>query len=140
MHIGPTTRTRDICADRLITSGPYACCRNPLYLANMLKICGFMVIAGDLCFGMVTALFYLIEFCFMIPFEESFLAEKFPQEHAKYRQKVPVFVPGAKQKEFDAEPSFSLAEAVKSERRTLSSTSLVLLILMVCTFWRRDSK
>lgn len=140
MHIGPTTRTRKVCADRLITSGPYACCRNPLYLANMLKVSGFMIITGDLGFGLVTALFYILEFSFMIPFEENFLAEKFPQQHQKYRQVVPAFLPGPKQKEFDAEPAFSLSEAVTSERRTISSTSLVLVILMICTFWRRDSK
>lgn len=140
MHIGPSTRARELCADRLITSGPYAHCRNPLYLANMLKISGFVVIAGDLAFGLAAALFYTLEFSFMIPFEENFLAEKFPQQHQKYRQIVPVFLPGSKHKEFDAEPAFGLVSAVKSERHTICSTSLVLIVLMICTFWRKDSK
>jgi hypothetical protein len=140
MHIGPTTRTRDICADRLVTSGPYCHCRNPLYFANFLKIAGFMLIAGNPLYAFCVAVFYLIEFITMIPYEEGFLAEKFSQAHRHYRDCVPVFLPSIQpNKEFDAYPAFSFADAVRSERRTFASTAAILLLLAVCSVMRKGN-
>jgi len=140
MHIGPTTRTRDICADRLVTSGPYSYCRNPLYFANMLKITGFMVIAGNPVYALLVGLFYLVEFSTMIPYEEGFLAEKFPEAHKCYREAVPVFFPrSSAEPRFDAEASYSFYEALRSEKKTFGSTAAILLVLCGCFFRRRGN-
>jgi len=139
MHIGPKTRTREICAERLITSGPYAHCRNPLYLANFLKILGFMVISGNPGFALVVALFYLIEFSTMIPYEEGFLAEKFPDAHRCYREAVPAFIPTLQaDSRFAAAANFSLNEALRSEKRTFASTSLILLTVALAAAMRKE--
>ncbi len=139
MHIGPTTRTREICADRLVTSGPYSHCRNPLYFANFLKILGFMIIAGNPGYAFFVILFYLIEFSTMIPYEEGFLAEKFPEAHKCYRESVSPFVPSLNPVSRYEEPAaFSFAEAVTSEKRTFSSTAAILLLLLFCSFKRRE--
>ncbi|MDD3147445.1 MAG: isoprenylcysteine carboxylmethyltransferase family protein [Candidatus Riflebacteria bacterium] len=141
MHIGPTTRTREICADRLVTSGPYSCCRNPLYLANLLKITGFMMIAGNLKYAATVLAFYCVEFSTMIPYEEGFLATKFPEEHRLYRDSVPAFFPKPPAgKGFDAAPAYDLNEALKSERRTFASTSAILLLLAFCSIFRRENR
>ncbi len=139
MHIGPTTRTREICADRLVTSGPYGFCRNPLYLANMLKITGFMLIAGNLKYAAVVFAFYCLEFSTMIPYEESFLAEKFPEAHRLYRETVPVFFPSLSTgADAAASPAYELGEALNSERRTFASTAAILLLLAFCSIFRRE--
>lgn len=138
-HIGPTTRTREICADRLVTSGPYSHCRNPLYFANFLKIMGFMVIAGNLAYALCVAAFYALEFATMIPYEENFLAEKFPDAHKAYRAAVPAFVPNiSAQPEFNGPARFELTEALHSERRTFASTSAILLLLSLCSLFRKE--
>ncbi|MDN5279710.1 MAG: hypothetical protein PWR01_3675 [Clostridiales bacterium] len=138
MHIGPTTRTRKICADRLVTSGPYCCCRNPLYLANLLKIAGILVITGHPLFALATMLFYALEFCSIIPYEESFLAEKFPEQFKEYKKHVPALVPGSgKQKKFDAPASFDVVQAVRSEKKTFLSTTAILLTLALADIFRR---
>ncbi len=130
-HIGPTTRTRDICADRLVTSGPYCCCRNPLYLANMLKISGIVAIAGSAFFAALVILFYALEFACIIPYEEQFLMEKFPEEFAAWRDRVPAILPVAGRKtEFDRDPAWSLAEAFRSEKKTFASTAALLVFLL----------
>lgn len=141
MHIGPTTRTREICADRLITSGPYSYCRNPLYFANFLKIAGFMVISGNLPYALVVLAFYAVEFVTMIPYEENFLAEKFPEAHKAYREAVPAFVPNATPSPaFDAAANYELDEAIRSERRTFASTSAILLLLSICSLLRKEKR
>ncbi len=135
MHIGPTTRTREICADRLITSGPYSYCRNPLYLANFLKISGFIIISGDILFAFITLFFYLFEFMTMIPYEESFLAGKFPEEHKKYRELIPAFIPCFKNaSQFNGASEFSFMESLRSEKKTFGSSAAILLILLGKTF------
>lgn len=135
-HIGPKTRTRSICAENLITSGPYSHCRNPLYLGNTLKIVGIMTVAGNWILALLVGLFYLLEFATMIPYEEDFLADKFSLAHQKYREAVPAFVPTLKANpEFNKRPSFSFAEAIKSEKKTFLSTSTILsLILLISAF------
>jgi hypothetical protein len=139
MHIGPKTRTREICAERLITSGPYSHCRNPLYLANFIKILGFMVVSGNALFAMVVALFYLVEFSTMIPYEEGFLAEKFPEAHRCYREAVPAFIPTIEAVgRFDGAANFTLREALQSEKRTFASTSLILLTVALAAAMRKE--
>ncbi len=139
MHIGPKTRTRAICAERLITSGPYSHCRNPLYLANFIKILGFMVISGNALFAAVVAVFYLFEFSTMIPYEEGFLAEQFPDAHRCYREAVPAFIPTfAANGRFDGSSNFSLGEALQSEKRTFASTSLILLLVATAASFRKE--
>ena len=141
MHIGPTTRTREICADCLVTSGPYAYCRNPLYLANILKIAGFMVIAGNFTYAAAVMVFYAVEFATMIPYEESFLAEKFPEAHRAYRQSVPVLLPRLSPAPgCTAVPPFEFHEALRSEKRTCASTSAILLVLSCFSIFRRRQK
>ena len=138
MHIGPKTRTREICAERLITSGPYSHCRNPLYLANFTKILGFMVISGNSAFAAVVAIFYLLEFMTMIPYEEGFLADKFPDAHKCYREAVPAFFPTLEANgRFAAAPDFTLSEALRSEKRTFASTSLILLLVAAVAAFRK---
>jgi len=139
MHIGPKTRTREICAERLITSGPHSHCRNPLYLANFIKILGFMVVSGNALFAMVVALFYLVEFSTMIPYEEGFLAEKFPEAHRCYREAVPAFIPTIEAcGRFDGTANFTLSEAFQSEKRTFASTSLILLTVALAAAIRKE--
>lgn len=141
MHIGPTTRTRNICADRLVTSGPYAHCRNPLYLANFLKIIGFIIIAGNPIYALAVMLFYLTEFSTMIPYEESFLAEKFPEQHEKYRKIVPIFLPSLYSKhEFDNKSVFSFSDALKSEKKTFLSTLSILTLLFFTDLKKQGKK
>lgn len=142
MHIGPTTRTRKISADRLTTSGPYAFTRNPLYLANLVKILGILVVAGNGPMALLILAFYGLEFPSLIHYEESFLAERFPQAHAEYVKLVPAFFPDPPKSHgwrnclgADHAP-YSFGEAWHSERRTFSSTGLILAALGIVQFFR----
>lgn len=131
-HIGPKTRTRSICAENLVVSGPYRYCRNPLYLANSLKITGILLIAGNAKLAAAVIIFYTLEFITMISYEENFLTSQFEKVHQAYKEAVPAFWPTLCPNEaFKAKPKFSLAEAVKSEKSTFASTAAILAVLAV---------
>ncbi|HOY67719.1 MAG TPA: isoprenylcysteine carboxylmethyltransferase family protein [Candidatus Ozemobacteraceae bacterium] len=139
-HIGPTTRTREICADRLVTTGPYAWVRHPLYLANALKVVGIALCAGDLPAGALAAVFYSLEFSTMIPFEEAYLKDRFPESFESWAARTPAFLPMPPAVDADTvetAPKWSWAEAFGSERRTFASTGLMLAVLAVIGFRRR---
>lgn len=127
MHIGPTTRTRSICADQLVTSGPYRLCRNPLYLANLTKVAGLLIIAGNPLLLVLILAFYGVEFFCMIAYEEEFLREKFPAEFARYEASVPAFFPRLAGDL--GSTTHSLREALISEKRTFASTGVLLALL-----------
>lgn len=139
-HIGPTTRTREICADRLVQTGPYALTRNPLYLANLCKVAGFLTIAGHPGFGLFVLFCYAFEYATVIPFEEGFLEGKFPEEFAEYRARVPVLVPQRLLEGWDEPASHSWGEALWSERRTFGSSGLLLGLLALSGWWQEGRR
>lgn len=140
-HIGPTTRTREVCADRLVTSGPYAWVRHPLYLANALKVAGMLLFAGDLPVGIVATVFYAAEFSAMIPYEETFLKGKFPESFESWAARTPAFIPRRPEEDDELpamSPKWSWSEALRSERRTFMSTGLILIALAVSSALRGE--
>jgi hypothetical protein len=139
-HIGPTTRTRDICADDLVTTGAYSCTRNPLYLGNYIKTWGFLTIAGNFAYGLLVCVFFLIEFLGIIAYEEDFLREKFPEKYEEF-EKTPAFFPKlSKLKNIFDKGKFSFMEALRSERKTFQSTGAILIFLALISNYKRGVK
>ena len=60
-YAGGRTRTRKVGAPKLVTSGPFAYVRNPLYLGNMLMYLGIVLIAG----GTIYVVAVFINFTFL---------------------------------------------------------------------------
>jgi protein-S-isoprenylcysteine O-methyltransferase Ste14 len=99
-YSGVTTRGDAVEAPKLVTAGPYAYVRNPLYAGNFLTAAGFAVaftgknsplarlglIAGSLA-AMVGV------YATIVPHEERFLHEKFGEEFERYCERVPPIVP-----------------------------------------------
>ena len=77
----------------LITGGPYACVRNPLYLGTLLIGLGFCVAAQVWWIGLIgVACFYLI-YSRKIRSEEATLRQEWGEEAARYQQRVPRWLP-----------------------------------------------
>ncbi|HEX3671947.1 MAG TPA: isoprenylcysteine carboxylmethyltransferase family protein [Candidatus Cybelea sp.] len=99
-YAGATTRNDAVTAPELITAGPYAFVRNPLYLGNFITAAGFAIaftgknsplarfalLAGSL--GTMTALYSEI-----VPHEETFLRSQFGDAFERYCERVPRIVP-----------------------------------------------
>jgi protein-S-isoprenylcysteine O-methyltransferase Ste14 len=99
-YSGVTTREDAVEAPELVTAGPYAYVRNPLYVGNFITALGFAIaftgkysparrafaIAGSL--GIMAAVYATI-----VPHEEAFLRDRFGDDFEDYTENVPPVVP-----------------------------------------------
>jgi protein-S-isoprenylcysteine O-methyltransferase Ste14 len=77
----------------LRTEGPYAITRHPIYTGLLGMVLGTVLVDGlgfSLAFLVVGAVFLATR----IPIEERLMIKTFPDEYARYRERVPLLVPG----------------------------------------------
>ena len=136
-YAGGETRTRNVGATRLCTSGPYAFVRNPLYVGNMLMYLGIVFIAeatSVLLMAATTFSFFLIQYSLIISLEEEKLDELFGQEYSLYKENVPAIFPrinrwdGSKNRK----PA-KIINIIKTEKRTLQNVAAVLILIFIRT-------
>ncbi len=72
----------------LITSGPFAFSRNPLYLAYFLTMLGTAFVLGSFSAFIPPLLGFLLLDKWIIPIEEKAMSETFGEAYAVYQQKV----------------------------------------------------
>jgi protein-S-isoprenylcysteine O-methyltransferase Ste14 len=90
---GTHTRRATIEAPRLVTGGPFAYVRNPIYFASVILGLGMVVLIGDpWLFAPYVGVFALL-YGAIVPAEEKFLREKFGVEYARYCAHVPRALP-----------------------------------------------
>ena len=86
-YAGGVTRTRNVGAPQLCTSGPYAFVRNPLYVGNMMMYLGIVFIAGAANVYLMAATtvgFFLIQYSLIISLEEETLKGLFGNSYEEY--------------------------------------------------------
>ena len=127
--IGPVSRTRKGSLGGLITTGPFAWTRNPLYVGNFLIVVGFLFFAGVLWLFFLALGGFCFQYYFIIQYEESLLFAKFGDDYIRYKEKTPVFFPRRFPKKVEMTGEFSLA--LRSEKRTLLSIFSVLILLLL---------
>jgi protein-S-isoprenylcysteine O-methyltransferase Ste14 len=90
---GAHTRNATIEAPRLVTGGPYAYVRNPIYLASIVLGLGMVGLLGDpWMFALYVGVFIFL-YTAIVPAEEAFLRRTFPEEFARYCENVPRILP-----------------------------------------------
>jgi hypothetical protein len=90
---GGHTRRSTIEASKLATAGPYAHVRNPIYFGSVILGFGMVLIIGDRRLLIPCALTFQALYFGLIPAEEEFLGQKFPEEYEAYCRNVPRLVP-----------------------------------------------
>jgi len=78
---------------RLATSGPYACTRNPLYLGSALMGLGAAVAGRSWIMGLAFAAFFILVYWPVMEREAQFLQREFPEAFEPYARQVPLFFP-----------------------------------------------
>lgn len=138
-YAGPLTRvTGSVGAPELVTSGPFAHTRNPLYVGNMLLYAGVAVMSNALVPWtlLATILFFALQYASIVSLEEEFLSKEFGQPYEDYRAAVPRFIPllhAAPVSRESQRPDW--AGARRSERRTLQAIVLVGLLVVARWVW-----
>ena len=135
-YAGSETRTTKLGASVLVTQGPYAYVRNPLYLGNLLIYFGVSIMANSLFpyLQIIGIIYFYAQYFFIIREEEEFLSTKFKDKYEEYARSVPRFIP--KLIPYDdsrqSRLKFDLKAGYKSEKRTFQAlTSIMLMVLLI---------
>jgi protein-S-isoprenylcysteine O-methyltransferase Ste14 len=92
-RMGGAARTHKDKAKRLVTTGPYAWTRNPLYVANLTAFAGFVVLCELPWFAAISVLALGAAYHAIALYEESILARTFGSRFGDYRARVPMWIP-----------------------------------------------
>ena len=137
-YAGEYTRARDVNIPQLVTDGPYAFIRHPLYVGNFFLVMGFCVVGWALMPWMLLVAFVLfwIQYYFIIRVEEEHLAEAFGEEYRSYSASVPKYIPwkGRFKRRTAMAPRWEMAW--RNEDRTKLSIALILVAFMVRAYLR----
>ena len=138
---GVTTRSDRVTAPALVTAGPYAYVRNPLYVGNFITALGFTIaFTGDLpapkrfvlgAFGLGSM---LAVYATIVPLEESYLRKTFGASFDEYVARVPRLVP----RRTPSQPqtgNYDPSVIAQAETRTFLTFGAMLLALALK--WRR---
>ena len=91
-YAGGATRTRNVGAPFLCTSGPYSQTRNPLYCGNVIIYIGTVFFAGGAWMWHIlpfVAIFFIFQYYHIISLEEETLKIKFKDQYELYFENVP---------------------------------------------------
>ena len=99
-YSGATTRADVVTAPQLVTAGPYAIVRNPLYVGNALIALGFwlafsggVTLAASVAMLLVVVALVIGVYAIIVPLEEAYLAGEFGDAYRRYRARVPRVLP-----------------------------------------------
>lgn len=90
---GRHTRTARIEAPELVTDGPFAYMRNPIYGGTICIGLGMAALIGDPKAYALAAGALILLYLGIVPAEEAFLSKQFGAAYARYRAEVPRFLP-----------------------------------------------
>jgi len=118
----------------LITNGPFAYVRNPLYVGNMLMYAGVGVMSLALFPWLLLAatVWFYLQYYLIVTQEEEYLTERFGGEYREYVKAVGRFFPRMRRYVAAQPPpkTVSTREGLASERRTLQAIVLVTLLVV----------
>ena len=130
---GGATRTREVGAPSLCTSGPYSRCRNPLYLGNMIIYCGVVLMAGGqflwpLLF--IVFVFFTLQYYMIISLEEETLVQLFGNEYQLYRESVPKLFPRISPwLGNDKRVPLTIIQTLKTEKHTIQNIIIIIILI-----------
>ena len=127
-HCGRKTRSADIHASQLVTSGPYAHVRHPLYVSNLLITLGIACLTGAWWTLLACVLYWVIIYRRIIAAEEAFLHATFGASFDAYRRKVPRLLPRLTAARLPPSSTFRRAELRKEYQTVIAITVSILCV------------
>ncbi|HET7815515.1 MAG TPA: isoprenylcysteine carboxylmethyltransferase family protein [Candidatus Baltobacteraceae bacterium] len=134
-YSGVTTREDHVIAPELVTAGPYAYVRNPLYVGNFITAAGFAIaFTGSNNAGAKAALIgaslgtMAWVYATIVPHEEAYLRSEFGAPYEQYCAEVPRIVP-ALEPAGDNRGTWKSSVIASAERNTFLTFGAMLAIL-----------
>ena len=136
-YAGGATRTRNVGAPSLCTSGPYSYTRNPLYWGNIIIYTGVAFLGGGEWMWHLVAIiiiFFIVQYYFIISLEEETLKLKFEKEYELYIENVPKLLPKLSPwyRDNNIKPK-NLYKTLRTEKRTLQNILLIFILSLFKT-------
>jgi protein-S-isoprenylcysteine O-methyltransferase Ste14 len=133
---GAETRTTGaVGGTYLITTGPFAYVRNPLYVGNMTMYAGLGVMSLALFpwLLIVAMVWFYVQYTLIVSKEEEYLRDHFGEQYREYCGHVRRFLPRLTAYRSASPPPkrFSFGQGIDSERRTLQAMVIVVILLLV---------
>jgi protein-S-isoprenylcysteine O-methyltransferase Ste14 len=134
-YAGSETRTTKVGASTLVTQGPFAYVRNPLYDGDMLLYFGVSIMANSLFpyLQIIGLVYFYIQYYFIIKEEEVTLRTKFKEKYEDYYISVNKLIPKFTAYDPDKQSKIKkdLSAAIKSEKRTFQAISMSMLMILL---------
>ena len=132
-HIGTISRTRTTRYGPLMTAGPYAIVRNPLYVGNWLLWTGFAVWSRLLWILPIAWLVFFVQYRAIAKWEAAFIRSKYLTAYDEYAQHVRAWMPRWPPRAalVAVTPLHPWREVFFSERGTLLAVALMSLLLTI---------
>jgi len=92
-HIGVVSRTRSDRLGPLVSSGPFALVRNPLYIGNVLIWLGFALTARLVWLAPIVLVLLGAEYHAIVRWEEQLLGARMGDAYSAYLARVPRWIP-----------------------------------------------
>ena len=128
--IGLPVRSGEASADTLVTAGPYACSRNPLYLGTLVGTLALVGMSGLWYAPLITLVAWVITYANVIPYEERYLRDRFGEAYQRYRKAVPLLLP-APRPYGERHGRFDLRRALAAEWFTAATMALFAVLFLV---------
>ena len=119
---------------KLVTTGPYSICRNPLYVSSLLIGLGIVASFQNLLLLVPLVFFHLGCYFFTILAEERELAMRFGDEYETYRKAVPRLFPAFSQYRRGADTSGCMLISEGRVLKCLFESALFALLVVVAEF------
>lgn len=138
-YAGSETRTTgNIGGSNLVTQGPFAYVRNPLYIGNILMYFGISIMSNSLFpfLQIISFLYFAFQYYFIITEEEGFLREKFKEKYEDYCKSVNRFLPKTSPYKLSLQSDVNqdISAAYVSEKRTFQAVFISIIMIFLIYF------
>lgn len=134
-YAGGITRTTNVGALALCSSGPFAFVRNPLYIGNLFIFSGIVLVASApniWAMLVVTWIFFIVQYAMIIDLEEKTLTGLFGDDYKIYKQNIPRLFPRLfSWKNNDERRPIDLLKTLKTEKCTLQNIVLIIVFIVI---------
>ncbi len=130
-YAGKRTRTRGTKVKELVTAGPFARVRNPLYIGNFLLALGLIVLSRVGWLLWVFPVLFFIQYAAIVAWEERILANQFGDEYRAYVRRVPRWIPRVAPADPRSPHTHSAEVAWQSERDSLRALVVLFAVLIL---------